>query len=348
MMTNEGQQFDVAIYVVHAAHLADRKQYMMALLKLLSQEPRLQVRINFMTQHDPKDISSEDIKTLVNLSKAQAQGGDNKDDPWDPLVRNMHINQVSNALKHVRCLEAIASAAEQHETSVASHRFYLVLEDDVCFTREVGAQLAAVCEKAVAEKVDGPVFLGLPSDAAAGTPVSIRPVRATFPLSLPSCESYLLRPAAARKLLAGMTPVRFVTTNQLPFAASTTNTPLLACAPNVFSDGSKVGRFVSTLNPTNRLVYNPDYLKAYQALAGSDDAAVRQAAVDLAASPVAPHPDAMHLMAKLASRRGDHAAAMDLYKKADDIYTKAGAILNGESEFLRDYIDQHKYLQTDA
>ncbi len=325
--------FDVTVYVVHAAHLADRKQHMMGLLKLLAQEPRLQVRINFVTQHDPKDISAEDIKTLVDLNKTN-----DKDDPWDAHVRNMHINQVSNALKHMRCVEAIAAAPED------ARCWYLVLEDDVCFTREAGAMLADVCDKLTGDRrVDGPLLLGLPSDAPAGTPFAFRPVLPTFPL-LPSCESYLLRPAGARRLLAGLTPVRFVATKQLPWAAFKTETPLWACAPNVFSDGSKVGRFVSTQNPTNRLVYNADYVTAFQALAADAEKA-RGAASALAASPVAPHPDAMHLLAKLTARCGDHAAALEWYKKADDIYTRAGAIVNGESEFLRDYIEHHKHLQ---
>ena len=331
--------YDFHIYVVHATQLTERKQHVMNFMKLLSQHPRIQARVNFVTHWDPKEITQDHIKTMVNLNRST-----DSNDRWDPHVRNMHINQVSNAFKHLRCIEQISQ-----KVSASKQDIYLVIEDDVCFAKNIADTLADLCDQLPTDY--DAVFLGFPGDTNPNdrSVFQFRPVAPTFAI-LPSCESYIISPAAAKKMLARFAPVRFSATKQIAFTAEATNTNLQYCMPNIFSDGSKIGRFVSTQTPNNRLMYSQDYVRAFSLLQSADsqdDTAWDTATRDLERSPIADHPDVIHLLARICVRKGEYRKAQEHFRKGDAVYQGSGAIINGESEFLRDYIDNFRNLQDD-
>jgi len=162
----------------------------------------------------------------------------------------------------------------------------------------------------------------------------------------PTCDSYIVNRDVARRLLEGFSPVRMSANKQLTFACHQAGIVSMYSVPNIFLDGSKVGRFVSCLQANNRLVYNMEYMKGVQTLnKGGNASDVRMSIDELNASGCREHPDVLFIRALLHARLSEYEAAQECFRAADDAYVKNGAIVQGDSEFLRAYIANFKHLQ---
>jgi hypothetical protein len=328
-----GKPLPLNVYVVHSGALLERKDNIMNVVRMLSSDPRLAVRSNVVLEQDPQDIDMQDIRNIVSLAKLPE--GDALAAKWNPHLRNMHINQVSNALKHLACLKRIAAEG-------SSDALHLVLEDDVCYANDLCERILRVTQGLQAGHEI--TFLGLP-----GQPTDkpgIRSVSDTFPI-LPSCESYVVSPLAAKRLVEGFAPLRFCTNKQFSYACDRAGVQALYSVPNVFADGSKLGRFVSTLETNNRMVFSHDWVQAFQLLQRPDARADELLACDssLASCEIRGHPDILFLRAMINVRVGRYEDAQKLFATADQLYIENHAITGGDSEFLRAYTNNFKHLQ---
>lgn len=320
------------LYVVHSTVLESRKSNYVDLVRVLGTNPRIKVQAVVVTPHDPKDITQNDIQQLVNLSKL------NDNSIWDSQIINMHVNQVSNALKHMRALTAISQAQDAENT------LHLVVEDDVMYPSDVDQKLLQLAR--VLPDTHGITFMGLPGKPAEDDKFSFAPALTMLPM-LPCCESYIASPEAAKALLAHFVPIRFTANKQLTYAAVKAGVTIQQSVPNVFSDGSKVGKFCSSLTPNSGLIFNTVWVAAWQLLQRKDATHDEYAAVEraLASSDIDNHPDVLHMRARMVQKQGRYEEAHALFARADAAYTANQAIVNNESEFLAAYIDNSKYLQ---
>lgn len=337
IISNTQDTLTVKLYIIHAAHLsAQRKDNFVQLTKSLAENPRITLHTNLVATHDPTSITQDEISKFVSLSRTEDSS------PWNAHVQNMHVNQVSNALKHYRALSVIA------QSDVTDGTIHLVVEDDVLYAANIGSRLLDLA--AIIPRDHEIVFLGLPSkpkDASAG--FSLESTKTLLPV-LPGCDSYIVSPTAAKKLAAKYLPVRFMSNKQLTYAAEMAGIDTQQSSPNVFSDGSKVGKFCSTLTPNSALIYNNEWVAAWHVLQpGNSNVSqeeVAQVGQQLSTCDARDHPDILHMRARLLQKTGDYAAAQKLFTDAYTKYESNGAILNAESEFMNCFVDNFKYLQT--
>lgn len=333
----------IHVYLVHATHLVQRKANFMELVKVLNAHPRIDVVPTLVSAHDPSDITQQDVQSLVCLNRG---GGTPQDAPskWDQQVQNMHVNQVSNALKHLKCLHMISNSAPSAPPPQSS--VHLVLEDDIMYPPDVADRFLAICERLPRDH--DIAFLGQPGQPLPPDQVGYTFVPQAFPV-LPCCESYIVSPAAATKLLSKFLPIRFSANKQLSFAIEQTLCSSLQATPNLFSDGSKVGSYCSTLSPNTGLMFDATYMAAWKALHEEQEQVtqeqLRQLETALAESPLKDHADILHMRARIVARQGRHQEANEVFASADSAYERSHAIINGESEFLQAYCDNFKYLQ---
>ena len=251
------------------------------------------------------------------------------------FVGAMHIRQLHNAVKHVEAIRRIAALPDSTGPC-------LVLEDDVI----VGNDHIELLRKRLAKAAgaDCMILLGVPAASE-----EYQSVAAVYNVA-PTCDSYLIKPAAARRLLPEMLPIRFATTVQLTYAAERAGLPLIVGRPNVMVNGSLYGVFGSTITVNNNLILNPTYMRALDVLSAGDRAAPHDLSeVDrlLRENPLKQQPDFLHMSALLCLRR--LGAADPLTKQAFEAalngYDAAGCILNHESAFLNTYMQLFKELQ---
>lgn len=299
----------------------------------------------------------EVVPTLLRLVDVDPAHVEDAQAAFRACMRPLCDRDVSNAMKHAEALAKVAAAA------ASGSRYGLVLEDDVLLASNFATILPAACRLAPPDA--DLVFMGLPSTveqqqqhqarvAAGGEACSFFDVTVLFPHALPSCESYLVTPAAARAMVAAFAPLRMPTPAQLMYIARRLGLRAYSCTPNVCVDGSKIGTYASTVDPNNHLVWSPPYVRALRlvhdpAALHTYDATRAAAFEEVCGSPelagVQQHPDLLALRARHLQRAGRFADALQVCKAALDAYDASGGYLSRESDFLRMYANLHGKLQ---
>lgn len=346
----------VFVYILHCAPLCTARvsmcEKLVAALRSLS---HLDTRVEYVTDSDPQALSAPNALSGITEVSADAV----KEHPdLAALHRAMNVNQVSCTLKHISALRRVAANA------AAAGGFHLVLEDDCLFGEEqaLGARLKDILSHVPTDY--DLVFLGLPTPNVSemdntdrhfvkvgDKAMFHRLCSPTMPL-LPCCESYLVNPVAAARMLSIALPIRFVANLHLTYLIRRLSLSTYASMPNVFVDGSKIGVFVSQLDPNNRLLWNESFLKL-EALTTEDGvkelqrepARMQEAQAFIDKLPFRGHPDILRLLARLQLRLGNFKEALEIFEQVHTIQVTEKCILNSTSQSLRDHMNLYRYLQ---
>lgn len=328
------------IYFIHAKPLGDRENIMNNFRGVVAKHVFKGFEIgsiHTIVDHDPADIQIEIIQKWVDYSPIKEEHSTY----LNQFTKNIHINQLSNSLKHMRALELIAN----HENDDDLH---LVLEDDILYDDNMCNSLERVVHNMTADH--GMVFLGLPSQIE--TPkeaTSFHKVRDVFKV-LPLLDSYLIRKATAKVMRDNYIPIKFVTNIQMQYILNKHDIPAYQVVPNVFIDGSKYGVFTSTQTGNNMLVFNRDYATLQAMVAKGKLSQEENAEVEklITQSPIRSHPDFLHLKAKYLTMIGKYPDAEQAYGEAYNGLVLKGSIVNHDCNLLKDFIRLFAHLQTIA
>lgn len=329
------------IYFIHAKYVKEREgvieNFKTALKKYRFNNVVIS-NIKVIDQFDPDEIDMQIIRDNVDYSKIT---DNNKVELYNQLIKNMHVNQLSNTLKHKAALELIAKVSNDGEIN-------LVLEDDILYEERVCFGLDRLFGS-LPSKYEL-VFLGMPTttEKVDKTKFVFQDTHELFKV-LPFCDSYIVSQSAAIKLLSKYKPIKFVNNVQLGFAADSLGISTTQCIPNIFIDGSKFGMFLSKMSPNNMLIFNNDY-NQLRGLVGKADITpedVRTMEKLVAKTPIKNNPDFIHQECLFHIKNGDYKKAKERFELAYNTYMSNGCILSNESVFLKDYIRTFKHFQED-
>lgn len=345
------------VYILRSLALTAREDNVAKLTALFNKNAKVQANVNvtLVTSQEPAQMNADLIKAIVNIEKSDAVPL-----PFQTLLKPMHVNQLSNNLKHFTALRMIVeNTVKTTNTSAASSRelggatpIHVILEDDVLFNDAAVDMLLATLEAAPADY--DMIFLGLPStkNSAPDGAVSFEKVDGVFKV-LPCCDSYVVSAKAAEKLVAAYLPVRFPTQIQLSYAMSCTNMVAYMCSPNVFIDGSKLGVYMSSIEQNNQLIWNPQY-NQIRALLAPKDKTPEKAREDLLSvdallskAHFKEHPDFRYLSATAHVLSGRYEDARKDFDRAFEVYVAEKCVFGPDCQFMKDYVDVYRHLQVD-
>lgn len=332
------------IYIIHAEHLLERRKVIDDIKKNLAKYSFSRMKVNeikIISGNDPDSLTPEKIQNIVNYTPLQTEEENLK--IYNGLIRVLHINNLSNALKHYEALQTISKCEDPDI-------IHMVLEDDVLFEPRMCMFLDKTIDKIGESQI---VFLGMPNNESISNTnnVQIKDSKSIFRI-LPYNDSYLITPKLAKDLADNYLPIKFHTNIHLSYLLEKMNITLSQTVPNLFVDGSKVGMYLSTQMVNNDLVFNREYM-FLKSLLSKEPALITNEEKEMAEkvikeSPVANNPDFLALVGKYTREvKKDYQKTRDIYQKTLDIYEKNGCIVNNESLFLRDFISLHSHLQTD-
>lgn len=330
---------ELHVFVIHSSFLAVRKNLIETCMERLKKErPDFPVKVTYILDHDANTLDIEKLRSMIDLTKPSANGGPS--DVYDMLVKNIHVKQLSNALKHH---EALQKAAALDEGCIA-----LILEDDAVYGEDVEKKLFGVVDYCQEMKEDWDiVFLGLPQPVDQAFEGKLRKVNEVFRI-LPCIESYLVHPKGAAKLAEKYLPVKFATNIHLSYIASRNeDIKMMMTVNNVFVDGSKLGVYISTLEANNKLFLNNEFNRLNAIVQKQDvtETDYKEAQEIIVSMRFKQHPDNLGLMAILEMKCKHYDKAKELFEKAHELYTNNESILNNESEFLLQYTRLFKHIQ---
>lgn len=331
---------NVHIYFIHAKWLQDREPVINELKKHLMKFKFTSIAIKTMQiieDYDPAVIDAEVVKQHVNYSQVQ----DSSLSIYNQCLKNLHVHQLSNALKHAKAIE-LASKNPPEDINI-------VLEDDLIFEERMCISIEKIVRKL---DIDFDlVFLGLPTNKEVKnkTDVAFQNTNEVFKI-IPYCDSYIVSSKAAKMMADKYKPIKFLNNIQLSYMIDSLKLKSQLVVPNIFMDGTKYGTFVSSLNGTNGLVFNNEYNVAKTLIGKEELIPVEQQNLEnvLANSGLRNHPDFSHLKALYLVKQKKYEEAKVVFEETYQKYKTMNSILNNESAFLKDYIRFYKHMQVDV
>ena len=338
------------IYFIHADGLKDRERVIDEFKKQISKYQfknidTATINIQIVKDYDPQDITNEIIQRTVNYSPIVEKDTIKEETQtasltvYNQFIKNLHLFQLSNVLKHYKVLEYIANSKPDE--------INMVLEDDIVYEEK----LSYLLDKVFASlPIDYElVFLGLPTNKQIENrnEIKYQATQEVFRI-LPYTDSYIISQKTAKKLYDGYLPIKFIGNIQLSYLIESLNIKTVLTQPNIFIDGSKIGAFLSVLTPNNLLLFNQEYMAIRNQLQKQEDLTdeeVTKINELIQKSPVHNHPDFMYVKAQFLTKQKKYKEAEEVYEKALAIYTANNCIVNHESLFLKEYNRLYKFLQ---
>lgn len=325
--------FSVNFYIIHVETFKYRKLTIDRLVEVFTKDPRFNVKFEFITEFDPHLITQDDIRKTVNYEPIN----DEQLAAFNGFLKNMHINQLSNAMKHKKALELISDNVDVD--------FSIVLEDDVIFNDNIIDSLYSLLLN-IPETYDI-MFLGLPSSKdAEGT--YHQKLLDVFKV-LPCCESYIVSKKTSTILNETYLPIKFSNNIHMSYLISKLNLEAYLSIPNVFIDGSKLGLYFSSLEVNNRLIFNQDYVILSRLLEKEESFTSNQRQeIDNAFKNVKlkTNPEFYYLKALYEAKKGNYDFAEAIFNYTYELFENNGAVLNNQSLFLRDFMRVFKHQQS--
>lgn len=328
------EEVAIHIYVIHYTELKERKSCVDSLLGF--NDPMNKVHVHLITEQDPKDIDMAQVRKFIEVGEYP-----NDHNPtYKQFVRPFSMNILSNNMKHLRAIIAASTGNEND--------YHVILEDDVVFSSNIVLQIRSLINS-IRDKSDWDVImLGQPSSTiASSNNAELIPLGGNS--VLPCCESYLLSTRSAKLLKEKVLPIRFSTNVQLSYIFDRFDMKTFKVFPNIVGDGSKMGTYVSTVQPNNVLIFNNTFKEIYTLLLKEDDYLLPADSEHilrlLENNEFKTNPDIMHMEGLFYKTKGDYAKAVEVFARALKIYKENHAVVNNNSIFLRNYIDCYKKLQ---
>lgn len=334
----------LSAYIVHSTHTAktrgDTVDAIVSDLSCLRIDGWEVKDINSQEQVNQYVSYAEDTEAIPNQMVPDMEA-------YRSLRTNLHLRQLSCALKHVEALRRISQLSDD--------RVGLVLEDDVQYSKKSVVDRVHRAATKLQREGCGLAFLGFPvTSNDPGKPTGetddmwFVDLFETFRYFPPSVESYLVTPKAARILVNAILPLRFMFHIHLGYTLKKLRSQVssLVLKPNIFIDGSKAGAYVSSLLPQAHLIYDNDYMTVLNILSEheSDKRPRSQRETDastclstLKSSSIAHHPAMLHLLGKVhALLLGQQDVARTYLEQAYEDITTQDTYINNETQILRD------------
>ena len=310
------------IYTIRTAKLTERAETIETTLKTLK-EIFPDAIVETIDSPDPENIKDLQSYFTDKLEKEYKY--------LEKFFFPLHINQISNSIKHVECMKAIAKTEDKDA-------WYLVLEDDVMCNENVCERIQNMVKTATS-KWDL-MFLGL--HPAQTVQKGIEDVMTVFP-ALPACDSYLIKKEAAEKISEDFFPACFGTNLQLTYICDKLKLNMKFINPPIFTEASKTGKFTSTLSVNNIPSYNREYIEVLEFLRDRQSLSVdelKEISEKLIGTSLKDNScEFLHLLAKIITKMGNEDTAFSILSKAYERAVANHGIVNRNSQLLNDYIN---------
>lgn len=321
---------NLLICVIRTSKLQQlREQTLKVTLSNIVGNEKLKTEVKYIDEYDPDGLDSQLVSSVVKLEPLQTGK------VFDGMVKNLHIKQVSQALKHAKAYEVFAKSSAD---------WLLVLEDDSLTSQTASDALQKLISS------DNPDFdiinLSCPIPVTIANSEGLHEISKHFRF-IPTVDAYLVKKSIASKLVENFKPLHFSHTIQLSYVTDKLGLRVGMNVPNLFVNGSKLGVYLSSIDINNRLFMNPDYNKVFGIMTKPiiTDEDMKEAIDVLSQTNFKDHPDFQYQLAILHMRRGEYTKSKEVMDKVFNIYLENDCILNSESEFLLNYTRIFRYYQ---
>ena len=294
------------------------------------------MNIEIITEHDPETITSSSISNLVKVQQVT----DENLSYYNNFLKELTTKNISNALKHFKAIQKCSKSADQD--------INLIIEDDIVFSDKFFSQIDMLITKLQNLTWDI-VFVSQPSSTILSTnTLSVSSMDMTNHV-IPCCDGYLLHKKFAAELMTNFFPIHFEYNVQLSFVLNKMQSiKSYKCHPNLTGDGSKTGKFMSSIHVNNVLIFNEDYKFVYSCIESNNLSSDNMARIEsiVTAETESENADFIYLHGLYKMKLKQYQESKELFDKAIVLYEKYGMNVDNKSSILKNRISLEKFLQT--
>lgn len=365
------------IYIVTARPLAAVRDANIKQLTDTFSKVTVVERVTRCTKHDPDDVMKAGVTQYVDFAKVEGDGVGVA--AFNAQLKAMHVNQLSNALKHVDALKKIASFSDTDENEL----LHLILEDDCIVNQEDGSAIEVVRSlmnrvKATFSNDGWGIFLPCVSVSLSDETKEQQSkdiqlskhnlvrlddlVSAGTSFLSPTCNAYFVTPKFASAMLKYCDKIKFAWNVHLSYAAyrvlnDDKRSGVIGTKSLCLMDGSKTGHFISTLTGSNLLSLCPEYLELVRLVSvPTKEAANNQETLrkirdiidkfEQKSGVIKNHPDFLRIHAQQLVSCKKYADAHEVLSNGGKILLETPlAIINNTSSFMREYLNSFAFVQ---
>lgn len=337
-------------------------------------------RVTRCTKNDPEDLLKTNVSDHVDFSSIPGESAAIAN--LNNNLKHMHVNQLSNAMKHVDALRKIAGFAD---TEASDELIHLVIEDDCVVNEDLeDCDNAKDAIKDLMNRVKitfsnknnrWGIFLPCLSVAmteqAENTQTQFFVDNKVVKLNelilngssflVPACNAYFVTPSFAKRMLRYCEKIKFAWNVHLSYAVhfvlheEEESEQVIGTRTIVIMDGSKTGHFVSTLTGTNLLSLCPEYIELVRLISSTSGTTPKETCSKAAEiiskfeqknGVIKDHPDFLRLYAQQLIGIKKLRDAHSVLKKGSKVLLETPlAIINNTSSFMREYLNSFAYVQ---
>ena len=303
----------INVIIIHTEELVFRKKYLLNALKT----------IEYICNSKGYTCKMQIIKEAIDVVV-------------EPENNKLEKTHQSNFSKQKQAIQRIVDLDKSHQEGDDVH-YYMCIEDDCIFLPQFVGNLEYFFEKISVEKWDI-LFLCI-CQPEEQSEFSYCDTREKFKM-LQSKECYMITSDTAKKLLPALEKMSLSYRQQLSVWIDK-NPEIISKYPTkrVSVEGSKVGIMPSSVNNSNTLIYNSDYLKLFNMVIGKEPLDIDAATKIYDLSSHLNSPDIMHIYAVLLFKSEKLVKAKECFLEAVNQSILKNGKLDKNTELLNNAIN---------
>lgn len=316
-------------YIIHDTSLKNREGNIEIIKEALEKVIFIN-EVQVVDNYNVKDLNASNVKNLIRQQKPEES--DEVEMLFERFQRPLNLANVSNYLKHFTAIEK----------TVKSNIPSLIIEDDVILSKDCAKLLSdpSIFEKDV-------VAFGQPFTSKPSSKYTKMCNFNTNMALLPTCDSYFISVRAANAVIKRMLPIVYQTNISLSLNFNREGMEVFKTFPNAFIDGSKVGKFTSSINNNNVLLLHSTYNKLYAMIQGEVEFDETRFNVEYDRSEYPESPDLMYLKGLALLKMNKVEEAKKIFDIVFEKYCEDGCVLNKTCSFMGNYMNFFRVLQTE-
>jgi GR25 family glycosyltransferase involved in LPS biosynthesis len=268
---------------------------------------------------------------------------------FDRTLVPLSLEHISNFEKQRHAWKLIADAT-------AADTMYMVIEDDIYMMGTADEQKRGLCEMLTcvrdAQSKYDVLSLCLSDTNPTGSPsMHILDAKDLNIQVLPSKEAYFISQKAARALYDETENMKFSARLHMSYILlhkppAGTEFNVMYLNKRIFVEGSKLGVYTSSVQDSNILIYNQEFMELWKYMS-MDDVPVKAIRDVYKKVQHINNPDIMHIYAVLLYKAKQLHEAQDMFVEAVEAMRGADGVISGRSELLNNAINIHEHSQWD-
>lgn len=330
------------LYIVHSEYLKNRVKYLnvtIDMIKKLAEEQKLNLNVN-LVKEPTKEYIEEHVDDFNKKVKYEKEEGALADEQFNNSINVLNVNQISNLEKHKLILGAIANKSD--------NELFFIIEDDVLVGEDYIHNIKTLFKGLQEEKLTNwdILFTGQ-ADMEKNVAIDLVDSRKNYKFLL--CKSsYFIRPATAKKLADYLEIYKYTLKNAISKFVWD-NKSLRSCIINkhTFLEGSKMGLFTTSVNNSNFLYQNSQFVALAKITTNEQitDEMLAEAEQIYKGLEKFENPDILHTMGVIYYKRKDYCNAKKYMSEACEKMQLGFGYISKSSEILNNAINIYQYDQ---